>query len=331
VMNEGLPFAAVDNSKLASTARDMGGAISKIMGMQMTGGSSTVPDSYEKLRQAGAVARETLKEAAAQRSGTPRVKLKTKNGRVLFPDGSSVAYTELAADAAQLKPVSDVALRDERQWRLLGKKMLRSDIVAKSTGTEIYGIDLVMDNMLYASVRSNPGMGGMRLNYDAGRAKAMRGVKKIVETRDGVGVIADNTWRAFRAVNSIDIEWGQPDYPASSKEIWDVLANSFIAEHKNSRLKNLGDVETAQQNSSVIEAEYRVPYLAHAPLEPMNAVVLVGDDRLDIWTGTQIPGFIQDHAAKLSGIDKQNVFVHVQPMGGSFGHRLEFSYAMQAR
>ncbi|NNL10597.1 MAG: xanthine dehydrogenase family protein molybdopterin-binding subunit, partial [Pseudomonadales bacterium] len=330
VMSEGLPFAATDDSKLARSARDMGGTMAKMMGMQMTGGSSTVPDSYEKLRHAGAVARETLKQAAAQRSGISRSELNTKNGRVLFPDGNSIAYTELAAAAAQLDPVRDVALRDQSEWRLLGKNMLRTDIVAKSTGTEIYGIDLVMQNMLYASVRSNPGLGGKRLNYDAGRARAMRGVKKIVETRHGIGVIADNTWRAFRAVNAIDVDWGKPDYPASSKETWDVLANSFVDEHRNSRLKDLGDVEQAQKDSKVIEAEYRVPYLAHAPLEPMNAVVLVGDERLDIWTGTQIPGFIQDHAAKLTGINNDNVFVHVQPMGGSFGHRLEFSYAMQA-
>ncbi|MGB5325419.1 MAG: molybdopterin cofactor-binding domain-containing protein [Pseudomonadales bacterium] len=330
VLNEGFPFAATNDSKLANAARSFGGAMAKLTGMQITGGSSTVPDGFVKLREAGAVARETLKEAAARRTGIAREKLRTANAKVLLPDGSAIPYTELAVEAGSIEPVSDVQLRPESEWRYLGTPIQRTDIVAKSTGTQTYGIDLVFDNMVYAAVRSNPAIGGPLLGYDASRARAMRGVQKVVELSNGVGVIADNTWRAFRAVNAIECQWGDADYPASSGEMWDVLANSFDRDYRDSRFKNEGDVEQALQGGTVLEAEYRVPYLAHAPLEPMNAVVLVGDSRVDIWTGTQIPAFVQQHAAKLTGIAEDNVFVHSLAIGGSFGHRLEDSYVLQA-
>lgn len=330
VLSEGFPFPATDDSGIANAARNFGGAMAKLTGMQITGGSSSVPDSFVKLRQAGAVARETLKEAAARRTGIARDRLRTADAAVWLPDGSSIAYTELAADAAAIEPVDDIALRPESQWRYLGKTMQRSDIVAKSTGTQVYGIDLEFEGMLYASVRSNPAVGGRVMNYDAGRAKAMRGVQQVVETSNGIGVIADNTWRAFRAVNAIEIDWGSADYPAGSEAMWQQLENSFDDDHKDSRFRNEGDVDESLQGAELLEAEYRVPYLAHAPLEPMNAVVRVQDDRVDIWTGTQIPAFVQQHAAKLAGVDKGSVFVHSLAIGGSFGHRLEFSYAMQA-
>ncbi|MGQ0682419.1 molybdopterin cofactor-binding domain-containing protein [Bradyrhizobium sp.] len=331
IMDDSLPFSTIDDGFLARGARGGGEVLSRVLGMQITGGSSTVPDGYHKLRMAGAVARETLKEAAARRSGVSRSELKTKDGQVILPDGKSVTYAELAVEAAQLAPITDVTLRPEHEWRYIGKSMRRIDIVAKSTGTQQYGIDIRLDRMVYATVRANPGMGGTIKRYDASTAEKMRGVKKIVPVKDGVGVIADNTWRAFQAAAAIKIEWNDPPYPANSAGMWKVLENSFSKDMQDSRLRNDGDVEKALAAApKPIEAEYRTPYLAHAPLEPMNAVVLYTKERLDIWTGTQIPLFLQVHAAKLTQLPEDKVYVHAQPIGGSFGARLDDTYALQA-
>jgi isoquinoline 1-oxidoreductase beta subunit len=330
LMDENFPFAAIDDRLIAKTARSAGEAISRVLGMQVTGASSTVADAFDKLRMAGAVARETLKEAASRKYGVSRAQLKTKDGAVVLPDGRTISYSELAADAGRLTPVADVELRPKQEWRFVGKKMRRIDNVAKSTGTQQYGIDIRLDRMVYATVRANPGIGATIKSYDATAAEKLRGVMKIVPLKSGIGVIADNTWRAFRAASAVKIEWTSPSYPASSAEMWKILGESFNKEHLDSQLRNDGNVDKAiAAASTVIQAEYRTPYLSHAPLEPMNAIALYTKDRLDIWTGTQIPRFVQIHAAQLSGLAEDKVHVRVQPMGGSFGARLDDAYVLQ--
>lgn len=331
VMDEAFPFAATDDSFVANSVRGLGDVVTRMTGMQMTGGSSTVPDGYEKLRHAGAVARETLKEAAAVRAGVSRSNLKTEDGHVVLPDGARVSYVELASQAAKVEPITDVTLRDPSEWRFLGKPVQRTDIVGKSTGLQKYGIDLSMEGMLYATVRANPGFGGAVTRFDASAAEAMRGVKKVVPVKSGVAVVADNTWRAFQAVAAIDVEWGAGPYPKTSLEMWDVLNTHIDEAFQDHQNKNEGDVTAAlTSGEEAIDVEYKVPYLAHAPLEPMNALVLVESNRVDIWTGTQIPRFIQNHVAELTGLGVDDVHVHAQAMGGSFGHRLEDTYVLQA-
>jgi len=332
VLTEGVPFPGYDESATAETAREFMAVPAKLFQMQMTGGSSTVPDMFDRLRTAGAVARETLKQAAAQKAGVASSELKTENGHVILPDGSKMSYTELAADAAKIDPVSDVTLRDPSEWKLLGKPgMQRLDMVAKSTGTEVYGIDKQVDGMVFASVCANPGIGGDVLSYDADAASAMAGVQKVIPVKHGVGVIASNTWYAFEALKALNCEWGPGPYPENSAKIWEALEASVDNEENlDHRQRNDGDVEAALEDGEVIEASYRVPYLAHAPMEPMNAIVLVTDDKVEIWTGTQIPLFIRNKAAQISGIDAENVLVYVQPMGGSFGHKLEMTHVEQA-
>ncbi len=335
VMSEGAPFPAYDESATAETVRSVLRVIPKLFSLQMTGGSSTVPDMYEKLRHAGAVARETLKEAAAIRTGVARAELTTENGHVVTPDGTKIAYTDLAAEAANVEPVTEVTLRDPKDWRHLGKSTLtRVDMEPKCTGAERYGIDIAMEGMLFASICANPGIGGALESYDASAAEGMPGVEKIVEVQAGnagVAVIATNTWYAFQAVNAIECQWGAPDYPATSEEIFEALEAAVNKEDAfDHRQRNEGDVDAALAEGEVFEAQYRIPYLAHAPMEPMNAVVKLTDARLDIWTGTQIPLFIKTKAAEISGMDADQVFVHVQPMGGSFGHKLEMTHVEQA-
>lgn len=333
VMAEGFPIAATSDSFMARTGRGAAGVMGKLLGVQLTGGSSTVADGFDKLRVAGAVARQMLLAAAAQQTGIAVAQLRTAEGHVLTPDGKRIPYTALAGAAGKLSAPSEVTLKPASEWRLLGKPMQRLDIVPKSTGTAIYGIDLRMPGMVFATVRTNPRRDGGIERFDARKAQAAKGVLKVVPIAGGVGVIADNTWRAFQAANLLEIEWGAAPYPATTQAMFRQASESFTAERQDSRAKDDGDVEAvlkAAVPKSVLQAEYRVPYLAHAPLEPMNAVVLLKDGRLDVWTGTQIPRFTVTALAALTGLAEDNIHLHVQIMGGSFGRRLEDDFVRQA-
>jgi isoquinoline 1-oxidoreductase beta subunit len=327
---EGMPIAATSDTLLARTGRGASDVLGKLVGLQLTGGSTTVPDMYDRLRVAGAVARETLVAAAMAQTGLPRDQLSTDNGAVVLPDGARVLYVDLAADAAEIDPVEDVTLRDPSQWRVLGKPHMRTDIVAKSTGTQTYGIDLRMEGMVYATTRTNPALGGGITGFDATDAQQMRGVQAVLPVTGGIAVVADNTWRAFQAAQSVVCDWGPSPYIGDTDAQFDALAAAFDPDLQDSRFRDEGDVEAALSGENTLEVEYRIPYLAHAPLEPMSVVVKLEGGRLDIWTGTQIPRFVQDGAALVSGLAVENVHVHVLMSGGSFGRRLEDDYVRQA-
>lgn len=327
---DSVPFMATDDSWRAEAARTAVGSVFKLLGMQATGGSTAMPDSYDKLRQAGAVARETLKLAAASETGVPVAELETRAGAVHLPDGTSIPYTALAAVAAGVEPVRDVPLRDPSQWRLLGQRVERLDMLAKCTGTMDYGIDMRLPGMVHAAIRVNPRQGGAINGYDATAARAMRGVRDVVEITGGVAVVADNTWRAIRAAEAVEIDWGAAPYPSEQAAHWDVLAQSFTDDRLDRVWRDDGAVEAALDRGDVVEAEYRSPYVAHAPLEPLNATVLVGDGQTDVWAGHQIPRMLQQIVGEITGHDPEQVRFHNQFIGGSFGHRLEFEFVRQA-
>lgn len=327
---DGLPFAATDQSFTARNARDFGYVLAKFMGLQITGGSSTVADAFVKLRTAGASARMALVEAAARQSGNDAKRLKTENGAVVLPDGARLSYVSLASAVADIGPPQDVKLKSPDQWRILGKPMVRVDMAEKLNGGRVFGIDRTMPDMVYATVRTNPRIGGGVKSFDDSAAKAMRGVIKVVPIDGGAGVIADNSWRAFQAANAITFDWGDAPYLKSSDEMWAKLANSFTDDFQDSQFKDDGDINAPVEGSTLVEAEYRIPYLAHAPLEPMNAMVLLKDGRLDIWAATQIPLFTRKFAAEIAGLNEDSVHVHVEMAGGSFGRRLEDDYVRQA-
>ena len=328
--HDAVPFRPTDESFAANTMRGVADAAIKFMGMQITGGSSTVPDGYEKLRVAGAVARETLKAAASEMFNVPIDKLSTERGTVILPDGRTIDYTALAEKAAEVDLVTDVTLRDPSTWRLLGKPMERLDIPAKSTGKQRYGIDFEIEGTVHAAVRLNPRQSGALVDYNASDALGMPGVLGVYPVTGGVAVVADNTWRAFQAAEAVRCEWGPTVFPATMEEHWQTLSDSFTQERQDSQNRDDGDVEAALEQGEVIEAEYRAPYLAHAPLEPINATVLVSEARVDVWTGTQLPRFVQKNVADITGFEIENVYVHGLMMGGSFGHRLEDDVVRQA-
>lgn len=335
-LRDGLPFPVFDQSIIANLARDGVAVAGKFLAVQITGGSSTTTDAFEKMRHAGAAAREMLKAAAAKEFGVAATTLNTRDGKVTDPaSGRSLTYGELAASAAKLAPPTDIALRERAEWRLLGKPQMRTDMLAKVTGQPIFGIDVDLPGMVFGTVRMNPHLGGPLVSLDAAAAEKMAGVIKIVpiETHlgNGFGVVAKSTWHAFQAADAVKVEWGKPPYPAESETMWQVLADAIAA--SGSVTRNDGNVENEFADAPrerLIEAEYRAPFLAHATMEPMNATARLKDGVLDIWAPNQAPTLLRTVCAREAGISEAKCNVHVTYLGGGFGRRLETDYALYA-
>ncbi len=302
--------------------------VGKMLSFQVTGGSTSVVDAFDRMRLAGASAREALKQAAADRTGLARSTLKTENGHVILPNGGRIPYADLAEEAAALRPPK-VTLRDPKTWKILGKSQPRVDVLAKSTGTAQFGVDTRLPGMKFAALRMNPHLGGGMTSFDATTAETMAGVEKIIDMGTGVAVVASNTWLAQQAVDAIDVEWEPSPNPATTDAVFQTIAAAFDGK-ANSTLRDDGDADTIPEGAEVIEAEYRVPYLAHATMEPLNATALFENGKLTLWTGNQGPVFLQKRAAQELGIDTDDVTVNVTLMGGGFGRRGEFDYGVLA-
>src|SRR6478752_8658655 len=249
--NENAPFLAADHSPAAEAARADALEALRKSGLQMTGGSSTIPDTYEKLRIAGAVARETLKAAAAKRSGVALADISTQSGHVILPNGTKIPYVELAAEAARIAPVLDAKPRDPSKWRMVGKPMMRLDVRSKAMGELKFGIDRKMDGMMYAAVKLNPNKGQPLKSYDAGKAQSMPGVKKILKLKNGVAVIATNSWYAMKAVDAVQCVWAPSTYPAEQAGHWKVLKGSFKPQFLGKEWRKIGDVEAGLKQGTL--------------------------------------------------------------------------------
>ncbi len=326
VMEEGLPISSLDESGSAKFMRKkIVPVVAKAMAMQITGGSSASADAYVKMRVAGATAREGLKSAAAKRIGVKAQELKTQDGHVIAPNGTKIAYTDLAMDAAKVKLPKSVTLRPASEWKYVGKSMPRLDMVDKVSGTATFAPDLRFEGMKFGTVKMNPHLGGTMTSYNADKALKMKGVEKIVPLSNGVIIIADNTWTAFQAADLIECEWTKAPYPDTMEEHYAACADAFDTK-PDSRLLDDGDVNAAFDGADIVSGEYRVPYLAHACMEPVNATALYQDGRLDIWAGNQAPLDIQKFAAKASNLKPEDVHIHTQYMGGGFGRKGETDF-----
>ncbi len=328
VLREGIPFAPTDQSWLAETLRDATAIPSKFLGLQITGGSSSTPDGFDKMRLAGASARAALLQAAAEAFGLPVENLVTKDGRVIAPDGRSLSYIELAPKAAGITLSAEPPLKPRPDWKLLGTSQNRTDMLAKVTGTAAYTADLRLPGMRFATARTSPRLGGKMLSYDASAAEAMPGVERILPLEDGVAVIATNTWAALQAAQAIIFDWGPAPYPASSAEISAQLTAALHPDFKDSTQRNDGDVETAL-SGDVFEALYSTPYLAHATMEPMTAAALLADGKLTVWAGNQLPTQILTEGSKITGLPLEAISVETRLMGGGFGRRAEMDVIKQ--
>ncbi|ATG42867.1 isoquinoline 1-oxidoreductase subunit beta [Phaeobacter piscinae] len=328
MMSEALPGRGYDASDFQHSLGEIVGHMSKFLDLQVTGGSSSMRDGFERMRHAGASARETLKQAAADQLGVSRDQLTTEDGHVIDPDGARLPYSALADAAASLAPI-EADLRPASEWRLIGKDVPRIDMVAKSTGTAEFGVDVRLPGMKFAAIRQSPHFGVGKTAFDASAAEGMAGVERILDLGDAVAVVASNTWLAQQAVDAIDVTWEKAPYPETTEAIFDEIARSFDAA-PNSTMRDDGDVDALPEGATVIEAEYRLPYLAHATMEPMNATALYSGDSLQIWAPNQGPTIVQKNAAALAGLDTDAVEVNTTYLGGGFGRRIETDYTDRA-
>lgn len=328
-LREGVPFAPSDTGWLAETLRDATEIPAKFIGMQMTGGSSTVPDAYDKMRVAGACARAALVQVAALRLGLDAASLNTENGQVIAPNGVKTSYADLAIDAAKITLSGEPPLKNRKDWKLLGKSLPRVDMIGKVTGTAQFTADLRLPGMRFATAKTNPRLGAAMISYDATAALAMPGVEKILPVPNGVAVVATSTWVAMQAAETITFDWATAPYPASSAEINAVLAASFTDDRHDSTNRDDGDV-TAAMVGDLFTAEYAAPYLAHATMEPMTAAALLKDGHLTVWAGTQIPTQVLSEGSKITGLARDAITVETMLMGGSFGRRAEMDIIIQA-
>lgn len=327
MMGEAQNHKGYDASSFQHAMGEVMGHLGKVFSMQVTGGSTAMKDAYERMRVTGATAREMLKTAAATRLNVDISQLRTQNGAVIAPDGTALRYTELAADAATISP-PDVTLRDRKDWKLLGTSLPRVDMVGKSTGTAEFGIDVRLPGMRYAALRMSPTRAGMD-SFDAFEIDRMPGVEKVVDLVDGVAVIATNTWLAQQAVDAIDVTWKKSSYPETTEAMFAAVQTAFD-DAPDTTLRDDGDVSNLPSGVETLTAEYKVPFLAHATMEPLNATAWINGDGLRIWCGNQGPTFLQSACAAEAGLDEENVEVNVTLMGGGFGRRGELDYAVLA-
>lgn len=321
-----LPFRHYADGTFKTGLRESVGQIGKLLNLQVTGGSTSTRDAFTRMRQAGASARETLKLAAANRLGVDIGTLTTENGHVIATDGTMLSYIALAEDAGRLEP-QDATLRDKKDWKLLGRALPRTDVMAKSTGTADFAIDVKMDGMKFATVRMNPKRAGM-VSFDASVAEAMDGVDRVLDLGDGIAVVATNTWLAFQAAEAVDIVWEAASYPESTDALMTAITASLDTD-PNSVIRDDGDVDAALEGTQ-ITASYRLPWLAHATMEPMTAAALYTGDALTVWSGNQAPVLIQEKCAEATGLNPEQVTLHTTFMGGAFGRRGESDFSVQA-
>ena len=324
----GLPFRDYAVGDFQHGLKETVGEVGKLFSLQVTGGSTSMIDGFERMREAGATARETLKLAAAERLGVGVDRLGTRDGAVIAPDGTAIPYPQLAEAAALIDPPA-VTLRDPSTWKYLGKSMPRVDMVEKSTGTAEFGIDVRVPGMKFAALRVNPKLGGKMISADTAEAEAMPGVEKVIRLDNGIAVVASNTWLAMQAAEAARIEWENAPYPATTDAIFAKIAASFDTE-ANSTMRDDGDVTQAVEGGTEVTAEYTVPFLAHATMEPMNATAHFTGDALTVWCGNQAPVIVQQKCAEAAGLDPDAVTLHTTYLGGGFGRRGEYDYAVYA-
>ena len=300
-------------------------------GTQLTRGSSSVRDGWDKLRVAGAQVREMLISAAAARWKLDASTLRAENGVVLGPKGQRATYGQLAEAASKLPVPVKVALRDPKDFRVVGKATRRLDTPAKVNGTAEFGIDVKLPGMVYASLEQSPVIGGKVLSYDADRARAMPGVIDVVQVPDGVAVVADTYWHAHQARQTISVEWDEGPGAALDDKAMLAATRAAAETGKVIPLKSVGNAdEVLERAYEVIRAEYTQPLLAHATMEPMNFTAHVHDNRVDLIGPTQWQDAAVGTIAKVIGVPADNVTLRTTFLGGGFGRRIDIDFIIQA-
>jgi isoquinoline 1-oxidoreductase beta subunit len=302
-----------------------------LWGAQFTGGSSSIRGEWEPLRHAAAEARERLITAAVKRWNVAREHCHADGGGVVHAaSGRRLAYNELATEAARLHAPGRVRLKQPGEFRLIGRAVPRLEIPDMVAGRTVYGTDVARPGMLVATVVRCPVFGGKLKRFDTEAAKVVAGVREVLAIESGVAVVADDFWSALRGREQLKVEWdpgrhADLDHDSIRRQLHEAAQRAGKAARKE------GDVERSFKHATrIVEAEYTVPYLAHAPLEPMNCVAEISGGGCDVWVGTQNQVDTQKVAAQVSGLPKSRVRVHTQFLGGGFGRRLETDFVADA-
>jgi isoquinoline 1-oxidoreductase beta subunit len=294
-------------------------------------GSQSIRSSWESLRRAGASAREMLIEAAAQKWGVEKSSCRAENNAVINTGTNArLSYGSLAEAAARLPVPTNVTLKDPAQFRLVGKATKRLDTPAKVDGSAAFGIDVRLPGMLYAVVERCPVFGGKVASFDAARTRAVPGVKTVVQISSGVAVVADNTWAAMQGRRVLQVKWDEG--PVASANTPDITKRFAAATTKPGAVgRKEGDAAAALASAAKkIEAVYETPYLAHAPMEPLNCTAHVRADRCEVWASTQGQTAARNEAARITGLQPEAVEVYTKYMGGGFGRRARADYIGEA-
>lgn len=336
-LGRGFLTAGVDFPKiLVPTIDGLFDTVANFMHLQITGGSSSIrATGVYGVRVAGAAVREMLLRAAAESWGVDVSELDARDTHIVHPGSDRRApFAEFAEAASAYTPSRTPALKDPSSFRYIGKHVPRRDIPAKVDGTARFGIDADVPGMKYAAVLAAPVFGAKLAGVDSERASAMAGVHSIVELDDAVAVIADGYWQASQALNALDVSWTATENDGlSSDDLFARFASDLNAvdDLKPGTDAERGDVELAFADASqAIEATYRVPYLAHACMEPMNATARFENGRCEVWTGTQNPLGSRHEIANALELDLENVELHQHYLGGGFGRRATADAAIQA-
>ncbi len=332
MLTDGLPFDENDKSYAAAIARRVGYSLGDTLGVQATGGSTSVRDAWESMRVAGASAREMLVAAAAKQWQVSASECTTRNGVVSHQAaGKQATYGELAGAAAQLPVPTQPKLKDPKDYVLIGKAQRRLDIPEKVTGAAQFGLDVRVRGMVYAAIAQCPVFGGTLKSVDESKIKSMPGVKRVVSLPNAVAVVADSYWRAKTALTALPIVWDEgANAKLSSTEITEQFQRD-LESGKAGSYRDEGDaIAELGRAAKVIEAQYHVPFLAHATMEPINCTARVADGGCEVWVPNQAPSLVQWIAGKTAGIATEKVIVHTPYLGGGFGRRSEMDVVVQA-
>jgi len=293
--------------------------------VQATGGSSSIANSFEQMRRAGATVRAMLVQAAADRWGVPAAEISVAEGVVSHPgSGSEASFGELVAAAAELTPPApeSVTLKSPDEWTLIGTEVPRLDSHDKTTGAAEFALDVRRPGMLRAVVARAPKFGATVASFDPAPALAIDGVTDVVQIHNGVAVLAIDSWAAIIGKRALDITWDESgaETRSSAEMLQDYRALADGSEYLVA--EQAGDADGALAGAAaIVEAEFTFPYLVHAPMEPMSGVIELGAGTAEIWSGSQIQTIDAGVAAQVLGIDPANVTIHTTLAGGSFGRR----------
>ncbi len=334
---DGLPFHPDSQTSLKHVAQHLTAKTMREIGLMMTGGSSSINDLWLPMRQAGASARAMLVEAAASQWQVPAEQIQVKEGVLSHASGKSARFGELAALAAQQARPGNPKLKTADQFTLIGQSIARIEGTSKADGSALFGIDARPPGLLYAVVGMNPEVGGTFQIFDETQIKPIPGVTRIVTLPElygsttGIAVVAKSTYLSMKILRQLTVEW----CPGKANNLSDShIRNAMdIALDSNSGFTYFsnGDADQAlSASASQVKADYSVPYLAHAPMEPPNCTVWFKEGRAEVWVGTQIPDLARHVVAQVLGIADDKVQLHLMLIGSSFGRRLEMDFIAQA-